>query len=297
MKGLSPEYLEGSQPLSTTTPGVSPTLSEATVVTTPQVERTDSLECFRITNTREDFRLPSDSQRPFRRLNFSGELVVTSFGSPVGPFPGVEGQYPFWFAGDFRMTLFSPGSPVVSEINPPVFSETDTIPLNTTYHFTLPAKMAHLANTMSVPTGFTTTGLAPINTQRTLNVTPTLPPRYHALNALLNDSVPIALQTPSGTPGGPSFPGHPIPGFIPTLPQFPSGNPNPSCPIPSITPNLQIPVDGRGGTIQFPLTGHNQVVTQPSIGTQIPVGTPPTIGGPTPPFGQNIPPALAQYWN
>jgi hypothetical protein len=66
MQGLSPEHLEGSQPLPTSTPGGSPTLSEAPVVTTPQVERTDSLERFRITNTREDFRLPSDSQCPFR---------------------------------------------------------------------------------------------------------------------------------------------------------------------------------------------------------------------------------------
>jgi hypothetical protein len=296
MQGLSPEHLDGSQPLPTATPEGSPQQGEAAVVTTPQVESTESLEPFRITNTREDFRIRR-GERPFVRLNSSGELVVTSSGSPVGPFPGVEGQDPFWSAGDFRRTLFSPGSPVVSEINPPVFSETETVPVNTTYHFTLPAEMAHLANTTSVPTGFTTAGLPPINTQRTPNVTPTLPPGYHALNALLNASVPTPPQTPSGTPGGPSFHGHPIPGFIPTLPQFPSGNPNPSGTIPSITPNLQIPVGGQGGTIQFPLTGHNPITTQPTIGTQLPVGTPPTIGGPTPPFGQNIPPALAQYWN
>jgi hypothetical protein len=66
MKGLSPEHLEGSQPFPTSTPGVSPMLSEATVITTPQVEQNDSLERFRITNTREDFRLPSNSQCPFR---------------------------------------------------------------------------------------------------------------------------------------------------------------------------------------------------------------------------------------
>jgi hypothetical protein len=129
------------------------------------VERTDSLECFRITNTREEFRLPSDSQRPFRQINSSGDLIVTSSGSPIGPFPGVEGHDPFWSTGDFQRTLFSPGSPVVSEINPPVFSETETVPLTTTYHFTLPAEMAHLANTTSVPTRFTTASLAPINTQ------------------------------------------------------------------------------------------------------------------------------------
>jgi hypothetical protein len=129
------------------------------------------------------------------------------------------------------------------------------------------------------------------------HVTPTLPPGYHALNALLNASNPTPPQTPSGTPGGPSFHGHPIPSFIPTLPQFPSGNPNPSGTIPTVAPNLQIPVGGQGGTIPFPFTRHNTITTQPTIGTQLPVGTPPTIGGPTPPFGQNIPPALAQYWN
>jgi hypothetical protein len=231
------------------------------------------------------------------RLNSSGKLVVTSSGSPIEPFPGVEGQDPFWSAGDFRRTLFSPSLPVVSEINPPMFFEIDSILVNTTYHFTLPAEMAHLAITTSVPTGFTTAGLAPINTQRTPNVTLTLPSGYHALNALLNDSTPTPPQTPTGSPGGPSLLGYPIPGFIPTLPQFPSGNLNPSGTIPSITPNLQILIGGQGGTIQPPLTGHFPLTTQPLIGTQLPVGMPPTIWGPTPPFGQNIPPALAQYWN
>jgi hypothetical protein len=49
--------------------------------------------------------------------------------------------------------------------------------------------------------------------------------------------------------------------------------------------------------IQSPLTRHIPITTQPSIGTQLLVGTPPMIGGPIPPFGQNIPPFLAQYWN
>ena len=79
------------------------------------------------------------------------------------------------------------------------------------------------------------------------NVTLTLPPGYHALNA----SNPTPPQTPSGTPGAPFFHGHPIPGFIPTLPQFPFGNPNPSGTIPTIAPSLQIPVGGQGGTIPF----------------------------------------------
>jgi hypothetical protein len=98
--------------------------------------------------------------------------------------------------------------------------------------------MAHLVNTTSVPTEFTTAGLAPINTQRMPNVTPTLPPGYHALNSLLNDSTPTPPQTPTSTPGGPSFHGHPIPSFILKLPQFPSGYPHPSGTIPSAAPNL-----------------------------------------------------------
>jgi hypothetical protein len=35
------------------------------------------------------------------RLNSSGELVVMSFGSPVGPFPGIEDQDIFWSTGVF----------------------------------------------------------------------------------------------------------------------------------------------------------------------------------------------------
>jgi hypothetical protein len=171
------------------------------------------------------------------RLNSSQDLVVTSSGSPVGPLPSIESQYPFWSA-DVRRGLFSLESPVVSEANPPVFSETETVPLNTTYQFTLPDEMFHLALTTSVPTGFTAAGLPPINTQRMPNVIPTLPPRYHALNALLNAPVQKPTQTPSSTPGAPSYHGHPIPGFISTLPQFPSGNLNPSGTIPTIAPNL-----------------------------------------------------------
>ena len=55
MQGLSPEHMDGTQPLPTGTLEGSPRQSEGIVVTTPQVERTDSLEHFRITNTREDF--------------------------------------------------------------------------------------------------------------------------------------------------------------------------------------------------------------------------------------------------
>jgi hypothetical protein len=147
--------------------------------------------------------------------------------------------------------------------------------------------MAHLANTTSVQTEITAASLAPINTQRMPDVNPTLPPGYHVLNA----SNPTPPQTLADSPDGPPFLGHPIPGFIPTLPPFPSSNPNPSGTIPTVAPNPQIPIGGQGGTIQFPFIGHNPITTQPLVGTQ------PMIGGPTLPFGQNIPPELAQYWN
>jgi hypothetical protein len=58
------------------------------------VESTESLEPFRITNTREDYRIRR-GERPFVRLNSSGEAVVTSSESVVGPFPREEGQAPF----------------------------------------------------------------------------------------------------------------------------------------------------------------------------------------------------------
>jgi hypothetical protein len=111
MQGLSPEHLDDSQPLPTGTPEGSPhqsevpvvtpphvEISEVPVVTTPQVESTDSLETFRITNTREDYRIRR-GERPFVQLNSSGEAVVTSSESTVGPFSGAEGQDPFW-SGD-----------------------------------------------------------------------------------------------------------------------------------------------------------------------------------------------------
>jgi hypothetical protein len=156
--------------------------------------------------------------------------------------------------------------------------------------------MAHLANTTSVPTTIPATTLAPINTQRIPEVTPNLPPGYHALNPMLNAPHPTPPQTPAGSPGGPQFPGHPIPGFIPTLPQFfPTGNPHVGGIIPTVAPNVQVPVGGQGSTFPFP--GHTATIAQPTVGTQLPGGTIPLVGAPTSPLGQNIPPALAQYWN
>jgi hypothetical protein len=244
MQGLSPEHMEGSQPFPTSTPKGSPRQSEVPIITTPQVERTDSLEHFRITNTREDFRLHPDSERLFMRLNSSGDLVVTSSGSPVGPFPCIEGQDLFWSMGVLRWDLFGPGSLVISKISSP-----ETVPFTTTYHFNVPIRMAHHTDTTSVPTRFTAVSLSPIITSWMPNVTPTLPPRYHALNS----SIPTLTKTPSGSPGGPSSSGHSLPGFISTLPQFPFGGPsssstgslNPSGTILSFTPTYQIPVGGQ----------------------------------------------------
>jgi hypothetical protein len=103
MQGLSPEHLDGSQPLPTSTPESSPhqsevpvvtpphvETSEVPVVTTPQVESTESLEPFRITNTIEDYRICCGEQ-PFVQLNSSGEAVVTSSESDVEPLLGEEG--------------------------------------------------------------------------------------------------------------------------------------------------------------------------------------------------------------
>jgi hypothetical protein len=64
MQGLSPEHLDESQPLPTATPEDSPQHGDIAVVTTPQAESTDSLEPFRITNTREDYRI-RHGERPF----------------------------------------------------------------------------------------------------------------------------------------------------------------------------------------------------------------------------------------
>jgi hypothetical protein len=261
MQGLSPEHPDVSQPLHTATPEGTPeesprqgeiplvTLSHVDIsdvqdVSTPppQVERTDPLGDFRITNTIEDYHI-RHGERPIGGVNPFEETAVTSSESTVGPSHGVVGQDPFW-SSNFCRVLFGTESSPVYEINPPVSPELDTTPETTTYRFVPPPKMAHLANTMSVQTGITTTTLPPINTQRMPEANPNLPPGYHALNPLLNVSHPIPPQTPVSSPSGPPFPGHPIPGFIPTLPQFPTGNPNPSGTILTVAPNLQIPIGG-----------------------------------------------------
>jgi hypothetical protein len=48
---------------------------------------------------------------------------------------------------------------VISEV-----SSLEIVPFTTAYHFTVPTEMAHVTDTMSVPTGFTLVSIAPINT-------------------------------------------------------------------------------------------------------------------------------------
>jgi hypothetical protein len=228
MQGLPPENLEGSQPLPTNPPEGSPQQSEVQDVTTPQLERTNSLKRFQISNSQEDFRPHPTSERRIMRLTASGELVVQSSGSLTKPFPGPEGQDPFWATGIFRQDLFGSGAGVDITVGPefPETSDPDTIPFTTAYYFprtdtpradhilTLPLQMVHYIDTMSIHTGITAVSQAPIGTPLSPSVTPTLPPRYRALNA----SISTPTQTPSGTPGGPSSSGHSPPSFIPTLP-------------------------------------------------------------------------------
>jgi hypothetical protein len=296
MQGLSPEHPEGSHPLHPDTPEGTPEdsprpgeiplvpLSHVDISDVPEVfsppprvERTDSLENPSIHNTIEDYHIRR-GERPEGRFHLSRDDLP----------PPESAAGPSW-SGDFHRVLFGDSEPPES----PVW-ESEITPATTTYRFILPPEMAHLANTTTVQTGIPATTLAPINTQRTPVTNPILPPGYQALNPALNVPHSTPPQTPAGSPGGPQFPGHPIPGFIPTLPQFPAGIVNPSGTLPPVAPNVQIPPGGQSSTVPFP--GQPIVTTQPPVGTQFPGGNVPLIGGPHSPLGQNIPPALAQYW-
>jgi hypothetical protein len=169
MQGLSPEHLKASQPLHTTTPEGTPEDSprpgEIPLVTLPHVDISDVLEVFtpppqvdptnplaefRITNTIEDYRIRR-GERPSGRFHLSGETLAVSSKSIAGPSHGVVGQDPSW-SGDFRRVLFGIESPVYEIINPPGSPEPETTPATTTYRFILPPEMAHLAITSSVQT-------------------------------------------------------------------------------------------------------------------------------------------------
>jgi hypothetical protein len=296
MQGLSPEHPEASHPLHPDTPEGTPEdsprpgeiplvpLSHVDISDVPEVfspppsvERTDSLKNPSIHNTIEDYRI-RHGERPEGRFHLSRDDLP----------PPESAAGPSW-SGDFHRVLFGDSEPPES----PVW-ESEITPATTTYRFILPPEMAHLANTTTVQTGILATTLALINTQRTPVTNPILPPGYQALNPALNVPHSTPSQTPAGSPGGPQFSGHPIPGFIPTLPQFPTGIVNPSGTLPPVAPNVQIPPGGQSSTVPFP--GQTIVTTQPPVGTQFPGGNVPLIGGPHSPLGQNIPPALAQYW-
>jgi hypothetical protein len=243
------------------------------------------------------------------RVNSSRDIVVQSSGSPTGPFIGPEGQDPFWTTGIFRRDLFGSGAGIDITVTPelPKTSDPDTLPFTTTYYFpgtdappanhilTIPLQTVHytmVPDTTNPHIGIIAASQAPIGTPLFPRFTPTLPPRYHALNA----SIPAPTQISSGTPGISTSSGHHlVPDFILTLPRPPFRGPlpssiggtNPSGTIPSFTPNYQIHVGG-----QF----HQGGQTQSSFAGQVTTGTQPPIGGKpplTPHYGQNIPPSLA----
>jgi hypothetical protein len=201
----------------------------------------------------------------------------------------------------------------------PETSDKDAIPFTTAYFFpssdaqpvdpNTPLQMAHstmIPNATHIPPENTVASQTPIGTPRSPRSTPSLPLGYN----VLNDSIPIPTQIPTGASGVLPPLGHNlVVGFIPTLPRVPSGGFHPPFPdgaspsgvTQSFTPNHQTPV-GRhlNPWGQPPPGGQIPTGTQPSFGGQIPTGTHPLVGGqppPTPPYGQNIPVALAQYWN
>jgi hypothetical protein len=214
MQGLSPEHPEATEPLHTATPEGTPEdspqpgeiplvpLTHADVSDVPEVftpphedptdPLVDPLASFRIHNSIEDYRTRR-GERPGGQFHISSDDLPPPE-SIAGPSHGIVGQGPSW-SGDFRRVLFGPESPESPE--------SEITPTTTTYRFILPPEMAHLANTMSVQTEIPATTLAPINTQRTPAVNPTLPPGYHALNPALNVPHPTPPQTPAGSLGGP----------------------------------------------------------------------------------------------
>jgi len=274
MQRLPPEDMEGSQPLPTNSPEGSPQQSEVQDIVTPRLERTDSLEQFRITDSREGLRLPLDSVRRIVRVNSSGDIFVESSGLPTGPFTSPEVKDHFWTTGIFKRDLFGLGAGVDITVTPesPETSDPDAIHFTTAYYFPdsdaqpvdhiliVPLQMAHytmVPDTTNLHTENTMASQAPIGMSLSPRLTPTLSPGYHVLNA----SILVPTQIPSETPGLSTPSGHHfVHGFILTLPRPPSrgslpspiGGTNPSGTIHSFTPNYQILVGGHfhpGGQI------------------------------------------------
>jgi hypothetical protein len=71
------------------------------------------------------------------RVNSSRDLVVVSYGSPTRPFPGLEGQDPFWSTGIFRRDLFGVGPGIEITISPTFLKtyDPDAVPFTTAYYF------------------------------------------------------------------------------------------------------------------------------------------------------------------
>jgi hypothetical protein len=117
------------------------------------MERTNSLEWFRITNSREDFGLPPDSGRRIVRVNSSRDIVVQSPGSPIEPFIGPEGQDPFCTTGIFKRDLFGSEAGIDITVAPefPETSDLDVVPFTTTYYFpgTASPPLAHCFHPLS----------------------------------------------------------------------------------------------------------------------------------------------------
>jgi hypothetical protein len=228
-------------------------------------------------------------------VNSSGEIVVQSSGLPTRPFIRPKGKDTFWTTGIFRWDLFGSGAGVDITVTPELTetSNPSAIPFTTAYYFpstdapptdhslTIPLQTVHytiIPDTTSPHTETTTASQAPIDTSLSPRFTPTLPPRYHVLNA----SIPTPTQITSGTPGFSTPSGHHLVlGFIPTLPRppfrgplpFSIGGTDPSGTIPSFTPNYQISIIGQfhqGGQTQSPFAGQLPIRTQPLI-----VGKPP----------------------
>ena len=132
---------------------------------------------------------------------------------------------------------------------------------------------------------------------------PSLPLGYNALNA----SIPIPTQVSSGASRVFTPPRYNVSSdSILTPSQFlsrgfyppfiggfgPYGSTTFGSSTPLFTSGYQIPIRG-----QYNPRGKTQFGGQTQIGTPSSLGGQPPFGGYNPPYGQNIPGSLAQYWN
>jgi hypothetical protein len=331
-QGISPEDLKGSKPFHNNPPEGSPQQRKVQDTITSQEEGFSSLESFHIiTDSLEDFRIPSGYGRHILRLNLSRELVVDNFGIPTGSLTGPENENPFWTTDIFGnqphtvRDLYGSGAsvdiPIVSELTETFVTYTihlDHFSSTTSYIFlgsdtlsvgpssTIPLQMAHFTMvpcTMTIPSRNTVVTQAPIGTPLSSIPIPSLPPGYNSLNA----SIPIPTQVPSRVSGTyiPSGYNDDF-GFVPTpsqvlfggsyLPFMGGSGPSGSNPIGGTTHSFASGYHNHVGG-KFNSGGKTQFQGQTQIGTQSSFGGQPLLGGYNPPYGHNIPRSLAQYWN